>query len=329
MMLFFSSWKLSPVCRCPSGHSLHSQACDHSCDQHPVCSWSPVVIFLSKELHLCPGLLEALACLAPCQLLSFWHFVSSTPFRASALETSCVTCQLIPDSFAHWGRDWRLEEEVKTGCFLLVSFLWPLTHQILAVTSTSCRDSGILFVLFFQHLLHPKQRYSASQRVTLKMCRSRPVEPLLWAQRSPSLRLSFSPTGLFLQACELQQVQFSRQPLWCRLLPSFVPTRHFSACLFYLFSYLVNSLNALLLTELIVQSLSCVRLFATLWTAARQASLSFTVSRSAQIHVHWVNDAIQPSHPLSAPSPAFSLSQHQGVSQWVVSSYQVTKPLQL
>ena len=34
----------------------------------------------------------------------------------------------------------------------------------------------------------------------------------------------------------------------------------------------------------------------------------------AQTHVHWVGDAIQPSHPLSSPSPsAFSLSQHQGL----------------
>ena len=34
----------------------------------------------------------------------------------------------------------------------------------------------------------------------------------------------------------------------------------------------------------------------------------------AQTHVHWVSDAIQPSHPLSSPSfPAFSLSQHQGL----------------
>ena len=31
----------------------------------------------------------------------------------------------------------------------------------------------------------------------------------------------------------------------------------------------------------------------------------------AQTHVHWVDDAIQPSHPLSFPSPAFNLSQHQ------------------
>ena len=43
----------------------------------------------------------------------------------------------------------------------------------------------------------------------------------------------------------------------------------------------------------------------------------------AQTHVHWVTDAIQPSHPLSSPSPAFNLSQHQGLFQWVGSSYQV------
>ena len=41
----------------------------------------------------------------------------------------------------------------------------------------------------------------------------------------------------------------------------------------------------------------------------------------AQTHVHWVGDAIQPSHPLLSPSPpAVNLSQHQGVLQWVSSS---------
>ena len=39
----------------------------------------------------------------------------------------------------------------------------------------------------------------------------------------------------------------------------------------------------------------------------------------AQTHVDWVDDAIQSSHPLSFPSyPAFNLSQHQGLFQWVV-----------
>ena len=45
-----------------------------------------------------------------------------------------------------------------------------------------------------------------------------------------------------------------------------------------------------------------------------------------QTHVHWVGDAIQPSHPLSFPSPpAFNLSQHQGLFKWVSSSHQVAK----
>ena len=40
-----------------------------------------------------------------------------------------------------------------------------------------------------------------------------------------------------------------------------------------------------------------------------------------QTHVHWAGDAIQPPHPLSSPSPpAFNLSQHQGLFQWVSTS---------
>ena len=47
-----------------------------------------------------------------------------------------------------------------------------------------------------------------------------------------------------------------------------------------------------------------------------------------QTHVHWVGDGIQPSHPLSSTSPpAFNLSQHQGLFQWVHSSHQVAKVL--
>ena len=46
----------------------------------------------------------------------------------------------------------------------------------------------------------------------------------------------------------------------------------------------------------------------------------------AQTHIHWVDDSIQPSHPLLHPSPpAFNLSQSQGLFQWVSSSDQMTK----
>ena len=48
-----------------------------------------------------------------------------------------------------------------------------------------------------------------------------------------------------------------------------------------------------------------------------------------QTHVHWVSDAIQPSHPLSSLStPDFNLSQHQGLFKWVSFSYQVAKILE-
>ena len=48
-----------------------------------------------------------------------------------------------------------------------------------------------------------------------------------------------------------------------------------------------------------------------------------------QTHVHWVGDAIQPSHPLSSPSlPAFNHSQHQGLFKWVSTLHQVAKVLE-
>ena len=50
----------------------------------------------------------------------------------------------------------------------------------------------------------------------------------------------------------------------------------------------------------------------------------------AQTDVHWISDAIQPSHPLLPASPlALNLSQHQGLFQWVSSSHQVAKVLEL
>ena len=45
-------------------------------------------------------------------------------------------------------------------------------------------------------------------------------------------------------------------------------------------------------------------------------------------YVHWLGGAIQPSHPLSPSSSAFSLSQHQCLFQWVSCSHQVDKALE-
>ena len=53
------------------------------------------------------------------------------------------------------------------------------------------------------------------------------------------------------------------------------------------------------------------------------------LSEFTQTYVHWGDDAIQPSHLLSSPSPpAVNLSQHQGLFKWVSSSHQVAKVLE-
>ena len=63
---------------------------------------------------------------------------------------------------------------------------------------------------------------------------------------------------------------------------------------------------------------------------ARLFLVRHLLSELAQTHVHWVSDAIQPSHPLSSPSPPdFNLSHYQGLFQWVSSSHQVAKILEL
>ena len=58
-----------------------------------------------------------------------------------------------------------------------------------------------------------------------------------------------------------------------------------------------------------------------LWAHGDYSTRGFPVHHQllelAQTHVHWVSDAIQPSHPLSSPSPAFNFSKHQGLFQWV------------
>ena len=79
----------------------------------------------------------------------------------------------------------------------------------------------------------------------------------------------------------------------------------------------------------LVQSLSRVRLFATPWTTAHQASL-FTANSWSLLRLMSIESVMtsKPSHPLLSPSPAFSLCQHQGLFKWVSSSHQVTKVLE-
>ena len=79
-----------------------------------------------------------------------------------------------------------------------------------------------------------------------------------------------------------------------------------------------------------VQFISVAHSRLTFWDSMNRSTPGLPVHHqlpeSTQTHVHWDGDAIQPSHPLSSPSPpALNLSPHQGLFKWVSSSHQVAK----
>ena len=78
-----------------------------------------------------------------------------------------------------------------------------------------------------------------------------------------------------------------------------------------------------------VQLLSSVRLCNPMDCSTPGFPVHHQLPEVTHTHAHQVSDAIQPSHPLSSPSPpALNLSQHQGLFQWVSSSHQVAKVLE-
>ena len=75
---------------------------------------------------------------------------------------------------------------------------------------------------------------------------------------------------------------------------------------------------------------SCPTLCNPMDCSAPATSVLHYLLEFAQIHVHWISDAIQPSHPLLPSFPfAFNLFQHHGLFQWGNSWYFVTKVLEL
>ena len=75
-------------------------------------------------------------------------------------------------------------------------------------------------------------------------------------------------------------------------------------------------------TGIVVQLLSRIWLCDSMDCGMPGFSVHHQLLELAQTHIHWVSDAIQPSHPLSSPSPpALNLSQYQGLFQWVSSSH--------
>ena len=90
-----------------------------------------------------------------------------------------------------------------------------------------------------------------------------------------------------------------------------------------LFGYNFHNFNMLQFSS--VQLLSCVRLFATPWIAARQAPLSITNSWSS-LRLTSIESVMPSSHLILCPAP--NPSQHQSLFQWVNSLHEVAKVLE-
>ena len=93
-------------------------------------------------------------------------------------------------------------------------------------------------------------------------------------------------------------------------------------------------LNCLVLAFLLYVCCAVAQSCPTLWNPVDCSTPGLPVLHHlpefAETPVCWIYDANQPSHPLSSPSPpAFNLSQHQGLFQWLSSSHQVAKGLEL
>ena len=118
------------------------------------------------------------------------------------------------------------------------------------------------------------------------------------------------------------------------LLPPLSPTSFLSVPWNIATSFLISlPVTILLLTTpilcchlLLLFSQSCPTLCDPMDCSASDFSVLHYFLEFAQTHVHWVDDAIQPSHSLSPTSPpAINLSQHQGLFQWVSSLHQLVK----
>ena len=127
---------------------------------------------------------------------------------------------------------------------------------------------------------------------------------------------------------------------WIFCLIVIISSLHYIVCQCQIFLYCFlkfDNLEFLLIFKLfVIKPISSVQfslsVVLTLYVPMNHSTPGLPVHHQlpefTQTYVHWVSDAIQPSHPLSSSSPpAFNLSQHQGLFKWVSSSHHVAKIL--
>ena len=127
--------------------------------------------------------------------------------------------------------------------------------------------------------------------------------------------------------------QFWKVPLCVYLNVLFTPSLPRNYRLFRAIAGVWRSVSLIVQRIISVQLSSVTQLCLTLCDPMNHSTPGLPVHHQlpefTQTHVHWVGDAIQPSHPLLSPSPpAPNPFQHQSLFQWVSSSHEVAKVLE-
>ena len=187
---------------------------------------------------------------------------------------------------------------------------WNVSHCPSSCMTKSFRTASHNFTQPF-YLLHPLPSYSLVRTARLGHGpQSKPREDLSRSVERSSLGGS--------------QYRVSHWVLHCRL-KSWTLSCCLSTALAQCYWLLKSNFETIIPSFSSVQSLSCVRLCNPMNRSTPGLPVQHHLPEFTQTHVHWVRDAIQPSHPLSSPSPALNPSQHQSLFQWVNSSHEVAK----
>ena len=114
---------------------------------------------------------------------------------------------------------------------------------------------------------------------------------------------------------------------WKNMIPHFVCSIPFLLCWCFPHAFIKNEVLGQVQFGSVAQS--CLTLCNPVNCSTPSLPVHHQLLEFTQTHIHRVGDAIQPSHPLSSPSPpAPNPSQHQGLFQWVTSLHEVAKVLE-
>ena len=128
--------------------------------------------------------------------------------------------------------------------------------------------------------------------------------------------------------CLIKDYYLGRTKVETSFCPSCFLARHFHPKMESSLNGMASHSGSCLYSEVVVAQL-CPTLCSPMDCITPGFPVLYCLPEFTQTHVHWFDDAIQPSHSLSPPSAALNLSQHQGLFQWVSSSHQVAKVLEL